>query len=82
MATITLTIQNTVVNRVLDAICNANGYRTTINGLPNPQTKSEFVKVFIATFLKSQVKEYESTIAANTASASAETDVENNINIT
>lgn len=82
MATITLTVPNPVVNRVTDAICTRFGYQVTIDGVPNPQSKSDFLKQQIAIWIKAQVREHEANTAAATASTNAGADVDANIVIT
>ncbi len=85
MATITLTIlPAALATRVTDAICNGNGYTAIIaeTGLPNPQTKAEFVKAWLGRQLKDAVKKYEAQTASNNAFVSASTDAETNITIT
>jgi len=66
MAQITITIANSDVDRVLDAL---GGYNTLIDGLPNPQTKSEFAKENIVSWLKQKVRSYESRQAVLAAAA-------------
>ncbi len=84
MASITLTIPNAIASRVTDAICNSNGYTAILSetGLPNPQTKVEFVKAWLGKQLKDAVKKYEAQTASNNAFLNASTDAETNINIT
>lgn len=74
MATITLTIPDSIVNRVLDAVAASKGY-----GPGGGQTKAQFAKSVIATYLKSIVVDYEAKRDADAAfratSLSADADI-------
>lgn len=82
MATISFTIPNAQASRVVDAIATRYGYQSTINDLPNPQTKQEFTKQWLITQLRNAVREHESATAAALAANNAALDVDNNISIT
>lgn len=44
MATITFTIPDAKLNAQVDAVCKDNAYQATINGVSNPETKSQFAR--------------------------------------
>lgn len=77
MATITLTIPDPVLNRVLDAIASSKGY-----GPGSGQTKAQFARSVIAAYIKSIVVEYESRSAADTAFRTAASTADTDIAIT
>lgn len=77
MASITLTIADVNLNRVLDALSAKWGYSGS-----GGQTKGQFVKQVLANYAKSAVKEYEAEQAAKTAKAAAEAAAESEISIT
>lgn len=61
MATISLTIPNTDIARAVDALATRWGYSPFLDDgvTPNPQTKSEFVRLGIARWVKSEVRAHE-----------------------
>lgn len=61
MATISITIKDTQLQRVIDGICEDNNYQATVTNSdgtisPNPQTKAQFVKRIIIERVKGMVK--------------------------
>lgn len=78
MASITITIPDNQVNRVIIAF----GYQDFINGIPNPETKGAFIKRKTIEFYKNKIIYYESSIVAQTAISINNTDITNNITIT
>jgi hypothetical protein len=75
MAQLTITVANSDVDRIMNAL----GYQETINGQPNPETKTAYAQRQIIEWLKSNVRRYEGSIAARAARAAASG---NTINIT
>ncbi len=67
MAQLTITIANSDVDRIMDAL----GYQETIGGQPNPETKTVFAQRKIIEWIKSNVRQYEGSVAARAARASA-----------
>lgn len=65
MATISITIPNPVVNRVIDAMCNIYSYQPIINGQPNPITKQEFARLQLIKFMKEAVRKNELPVIEN-----------------
>lgn len=95
MATITLTIDNARVGRVVDAVCANNGYQETVPNpdptwdgvlkpqyVPNPQSKAQFAKAWLVRTVMDQVKTHEASKAAATAEAAAIAVVNAEITIT
>lgn len=87
MTTISIDVPNAVTTRVVDAVCAMQGYHATIPDpanpdgpyIPNPQTKAQFVKAYIAGYIKQIVIAYEtqqaSAQASSAAAATANTDI-------
>ncbi|MEJ7830780.1 MAG: hypothetical protein WKF91_21405 [Segetibacter sp.] len=83
MAQLIITIPDAVAVRVMNAVTTRYGYQATLpNGTANPQTKPEFVRQWLISYLKAAVKEQEGATAAANAYNTASTDVDTNINIT
>jgi len=67
MATITLTVPDAQLPRVIAAVTANAGYSPTLpDGSPNPQTPAEFVKQLLANYLKHFVLEHEAAQAKAT----------------
>lgn len=77
MASITITIPDPVLTRVLDAIASVGGYNSARDG-----TKAQFAKAYLVSYLKGIVIDYEGNVAAKTASDSARTTANSDIAIT
>ena len=73
MATLSITIPDSIATRVNNAIATAYGYKETIDGQPNPQTKAQFSKAKVIELIKEIVRAQEAKAAANTAYDSAVT---------
>lgn len=78
MATITINIADTDLTRVITAISGVFNYQPILtdtlgNKTPNPETPAQFARRMIVTDVKSWVKTYESTQAAESARAAANT---------
>lgn len=69
MATITITVPNQILDRVVEALC---------NGVDSNSTKA---KQEILSIIKSRVKAYEVEKSSRSAAATAAQDVDSNINI-
>ena len=81
MATVTLTIPNDQVQRVLDAMAGVYGYQSTIpdedgDPIANPESLPVFAKRMIALKIKNQVKDWEVRQASLTALADVESNLE------
>lgn len=64
MATMTMTIPDAMLPRVVAAFAATHGYRATLpNGDPNPQTPAQFARAQVANFIKHTVTNYESELA-------------------
>lgn len=77
MATVSITIPDEVVPRVLDAIAAQYGYDPNA-GL----TKAQFAKTILARFMKGVVVAYEATIAGEASRKTAEDKAKTEITIT
>ena len=77
MASITVTVPDPILNRVLDALAAKWNYNPAIDG-----TKAAFAKKSVANYLKATVKDYEATLAAEAARAAAQATAETDITIT
>lgn len=94
MATITITIPNPLLNRVIDAYAYQHGYQDEIPSasaepgpsqdilIPNPETKNQFVRRMLVRHVKQAVRAYEGRIAEDTARQEAHSKVEAEINLT
>lgn len=65
MAQISVSLLDGLLDRVLDGVCGQYGYKTIILGeggkeVQNPETKAQFVKKVIASFIKESCCAYES----------------------
>ena len=74
MATISITIPDNQLARVVEGIALACGYQETIDGQPNPQTKNQFARARVAQWVKDTVRRAELR-AAEAAAAEGITDV-------
>lgn len=74
MASITLTIPDPLVTRVIDAIASEYGYDPAKDG-----AKAQFAKIQLINFIKRTVRNYESSIAVKNAFQGVDDDVQNNI---
>ena len=81
MASITLNIPDAVATRVLDSFCARKCYTGFESDGTTPQTKTQFLKNDLASYVKNVVAQQESIEASNNASNNAQADVEANINI-
>jgi len=77
MATVSITIPDAVVDRVLAAVCSQLHYIPDIHG-----TRVQFAKAQLAKWIKDIVKAYESAAAASAAGQAAAQSVEEQIIIT
>lgn len=66
MATISLTIPDASLTRIIDGICAVYNYNQFIEGMQSPPTKAQFAKAQIIAFVKATVKNSE-VAAANAA---------------
>lgn len=81
MAQVTFTIPNEIVTRVLDGIAYANGYQDEIDGQPNPESKPDFARRMIRTYMKQCVVSYEARVAGEAAADAARQAAEGEIEI-
>jgi len=77
MATVSVTIPDAVLGRVLDAIAAAYGYDAAKDG-----TKAAFAKKQVARFVAETVRAHEATVAADTARDTAATKATTEVVIT
>lgn len=78
MANINILFPDAQAARVVDAFATAYNYPSTVPGatpldppVPNPQSKAQFAKAKVIDFIKSVVKGYEATNAAEIARRAA-----------
>ncbi len=86
MATISVTIPDAILPRVIVAMAYSNGYADTIMDMdghisPNPITKSQWAKNVIKDFIKSNVIAYEAAQASQIARDTALLKAANEITI-
>lgn len=74
MATITLTIPNNIVTRVIDGFVFDKGWN-----VDNPLTKAQFAQSELLLYIKKSVKAYETNQAVSAAKATAEASVDTDI---
>lgn len=92
MPTITITIPNPILNRVIDAYAYQHGYQDEIPSvdpvtrrdtkIPNPETKNQFVRRMLIRHIKQAVRAHEARLAENVARQAAHDSVESEINLT
>lgn len=83
MATITVTIPNAILPRVIDGMAYHHGYAPTLeNGDPNPETKAQFAQRKVREFIKQSVRDAEIEQARNTAAGAAGASADNDILLT
>lgn len=81
MATITITIPNGGVTRVVNGVCGYFGYEPIITPMigepfPNPESKAQFAQRMLVVNVKSWVKSFESRQAAEAARDVANADAD------
>ena len=80
MASITITIPDVVMPRVVVGLCGQGNYQAVIDGVPNPETKGQFAKRYVLEWIRREVVGWESRVAQDVARESAvaqtETDLE------
>lgn len=83
MATLSITIPDAVAPRVMDAVASIYGYLDPETGLPRVpgQTKAQFAKETVKTFLKNVVKQHEAQQQSEAARQAALNSVESEINL-
>lgn len=71
MATLTFTIPDAALPRVVDAFATAYGYQALIGDPPvaNPETRGQFMRRHVMEFIKNTVQAVEVNVAAETARA-------------
>lgn len=84
MATITLTVPDAVVPRVRAAFTSHYGYTAELAAgtIPSDTTPGQYIEICLRRHIKQIVKLYETSQAAATAAATAETSVDTDIVIT
>ena len=82
MASITLTIPDAIVQRVLTGFCSTHGYAAQIPSkdnaailIDNPETKAEFIKRCLLNYIKTSVREYEEAVAKREAAAKSDVEI-------
>ena len=83
MATISFTIPDELLPRIIAGMCGLHNYPTEIQNpdnpdemIPNPESKSNFVKKIIKKRIKRDVLEWEGEEAQRTAYITGETEVD------
>jgi hypothetical protein len=59
MATFSIEIADSDVNRVIEALCVNYGRQEVVDNAPNPETKPVFANRMVRQFLSEHVKKYE-----------------------
>lgn len=83
MATITFTIPNAILPRVVAGICGKYGYQDMVDDpsdegvavIPNPETKAEFCKRMIRQNIKRDVLQWEAEQAYNASQQTGASEV-------
>ena len=77
MATLTITIPDAEFTRVADKFALRNNYQPMISSggamIPNPETKAQFMKASVITFIRNSVRNQEAADAAKQAADNANT---------
>ena len=87
MAEIVLTIPDAVLNRVIDALSQQYGYRSTVldvdqvTMIPNPMSPVVFIKRKMLEKIRDQVITYEYNLAVRDARATIEASVDTDIQL-
>lgn len=83
MATISITIADAQLTRVVNSFTDSFGYAPMVpdgltppGSMPNPETRNQFAKRMVAQWVKQRVSDHESLLAAETARATAATDAQ------
>lgn len=79
---IQINIDNTQLTRVINAMATSGAYQDTINGQPNPQTKAQFAKQMLVTYVMNTVKAVEAQTAVDSARTTALANVDSQVVIT
>ena len=83
MATIQINIPDSIASRVLNAFARRYGYLATFeDGTTNPQTKAEFAKSKLISFIIESVRIIEVQDSSNNAASIASDKVDTEIDIT
>lgn len=69
MATLTFTYEtsNVPLSRIVDAFASQHNYQATINGSPNPETKSQFARRIVREYIVRTVQAQEAEAAIQAA---------------
>lgn len=86
---LTITIPDPIATRVINAFSNRFGYTPTIadpnnpgGTIPNPQTRTQFVKNYFATYIKGVVVDFEADAAGKQARQSTLSQSNSEITVT
>lgn len=72
MATISFTIPDAVMPRVIDALCGAYGYRDLLpGGVPNPLSRPQYAREQVRLFIQAAVRAWEAQQASDAAASAA-----------
>jgi hypothetical protein len=83
MATISFTIPDAAMPRVIDALCGAYDYRDTVpGGGPNPLTRPQFAREQVRNFIRAAVAAWEAQQAGDAAAAAARAKADTEVPIT
>ena len=76
---VSFTTADDKVDGIKDDFCAQYGYKATIDGQPNPETKNQFIKRKIGEFIKESVKAYRTYAAAESARTTAISNAETGV---
>jgi hypothetical protein len=82
VATISITVPNAVLTRVVDGVCGSMGYQDTIGGVANPETRAQFAQRMLREWVKARVRAWETSQAETSAGATAGANVDSQIVLT
>jgi hypothetical protein len=83
MASFNFTVPDAAVPRVVEAFCVRFGYQeTSVDGVPNPETRGDFTRRMIREFIKDTVVSHEASLAGRDASASQAAETRSEVDVT
>ena len=82
MATYSISIPDDQVTRVVESLSSRWGYQEFVEGAPNPETRTQFVKRQFKLFLRKTVVEYEEVVLKKAAVEAVVIPAEPDIDVT
>lgn len=82
MATISITVPDAILTRVVNGVAGQHNYPATVGGSPNPETRTQFARRMLARWVRETVKAYEVTSAAESARVAAAAAADSQLDVT